>query len=204
MRGANDRDAFFLIKRPQQIDDLFAGLEVEIAGRLVREDDGRVIGQRARDRHPLLLASREFERFVPDAVAEAHQAQQFGALVHGVLRAHPGEHHRQRAVFERGHDWDQIERLKDVANLAAPQPCEFIGVEARNVHLVNIDFATAGFVEPADHVEEGRFPRAGRPHDRDILAGANLDADALEGLQRLLAHGVFLGDIHGLDGIFMR
>ena len=39
--------------------DLDAGLRVEVAGRLVGEDDLRLADQRARDRDALLLAARE-------------------------------------------------------------------------------------------------------------------------------------------------
>ena len=46
----------------QQRHDLEAGARVERAGRLVGEDQQRVVDQRARDRHALLLAAGELRR----------------------------------------------------------------------------------------------------------------------------------------------
>src|SRR5258707_3291247 len=42
----------------QQLDDPFAIAVIQVAGRLVRQDHPRVIGQRARDRYPLFLPTR--------------------------------------------------------------------------------------------------------------------------------------------------
>ena len=52
------------------VDDLAAGPRVEVAGRLVGEDDQRPLGDRARDRDPLALASGELRRAVGEPVAE--------------------------------------------------------------------------------------------------------------------------------------
>ena len=54
----------------QQVDDLAAGLGVEVAGRLVGEDDQRPLGERPRDRDALALAARELRRPVGEPVAE--------------------------------------------------------------------------------------------------------------------------------------
>ena len=53
----------------------FAVLRIQVSGRLVREQDGRIAGQRARDRHALLLTARELRRIMLDAVRHAHALQ---------------------------------------------------------------------------------------------------------------------------------
>ena len=50
---------------------------VQIAGRLVGQQHGRIEGQRARDGHALPLAAGKFVGQVIEAVAELHQLQQF-------------------------------------------------------------------------------------------------------------------------------
>ena len=55
----------------QELEDLAARLRVEVAGRLVGEDDGRARDERARDRDALLLAARELGRAVVQPVARA-------------------------------------------------------------------------------------------------------------------------------------
>ena len=55
--------------------DLDAGARVERAGRLVRQDELRIVDQRARDGHALLLSAGELARLVIDAVRQAHRVQ---------------------------------------------------------------------------------------------------------------------------------
>ena len=52
----------------QQIEDVAAVGAVEVAGGLVGEDERRIVGQRARDGHALLLAARQLRRIVMAAV----------------------------------------------------------------------------------------------------------------------------------------
>ena len=64
VRDEHDRRAAPAIDVDQEVDDLVAGAGVEIAGRLVGEQDRRLVGQRPRDRHALLLAAGELRRIV--------------------------------------------------------------------------------------------------------------------------------------------
>ena len=59
---------------PQQIVQRFGGVLVEIAGRLVGEQQRRAHDQRARDRDALLLAARQHARPVLEALAPARLA----------------------------------------------------------------------------------------------------------------------------------
>ena len=58
--------------------DLVAGLRVELAGRLVGQDEDRVLDQGPGDRHPLLLAARQLVGPVVEPVAQADLRQQLG------------------------------------------------------------------------------------------------------------------------------
>ena len=57
-------------------EDLVAPFSVEVASRLVGEEDDRVLDQGPRDRHPLLLAPRELRRPVTQPVAEPDLLQE--------------------------------------------------------------------------------------------------------------------------------
>ena len=70
MGGYDDRRAMALGEAGEQLDHVGARLRVEIAGRLVGQDHARLVRQRARDRHPLLLAAREMHRQVTGARGE--------------------------------------------------------------------------------------------------------------------------------------
>ena len=66
----------------QQLDDRLPGGAVEIAGRLVGEQDRRIVGERPRDRDALLLAARELRRVVMAAIGQTDFVEQ-------LLRARP-------------------------------------------------------------------------------------------------------------------
>ena len=60
----------------QQVEDVPAVVRVEIAGRLVGEDQRRIVGQRARDGDALLLAARQLRRVVMSAIVQADLVEQ--------------------------------------------------------------------------------------------------------------------------------
>ena len=61
----------------QRLEDVVGGSGIEIAGRLVRQQDPRRVGDRARDRDPLLLAAGQFRRPVGHAVARGRDRTGF-------------------------------------------------------------------------------------------------------------------------------
>ena len=62
-----------LLEHPQ---DFHAGVRVEIAGRLVGQDQRGMIDQRAADGHPLLLSARHLRGLVLGPVGQSHPRQQ--------------------------------------------------------------------------------------------------------------------------------
>ena len=70
VRDHDDRLAL-LVKFGEEVHDFDAHRRVEIAGRLVREDDDGVRRERAGDGDALLLSARELVRPVVEALAEA-------------------------------------------------------------------------------------------------------------------------------------
>ena len=69
--GADDGDAVAGVEFLEQLDDLGAGLRVEVAGGFVGENDARGVRQGAGDGDALLLAAGELEGLVVEAVAKA-------------------------------------------------------------------------------------------------------------------------------------
>ena len=77
--GDQHRDLRRLHQLHQRLEDVIGGVRIEVAGRLVRQQRPRRIGDRARDGDALLLAAGQFGRPVRDAVAEAEIGQDFRA-----------------------------------------------------------------------------------------------------------------------------
>src|ERR1035441_6012428 len=76
----NDRQAAFAIERPDRPQNLLGRLRVEVARRLVGEQDRRVVDQGAGHRHALLLAAGKLVGMVARALGEAEQGQRFAHL----------------------------------------------------------------------------------------------------------------------------
>ena len=74
VRDHHDRLAELVDRVAQQLEDLAARRGVEVAGRLVGEDDRRPRDERAGDRDALLLAAGELGRSVRAAVGEADRS----------------------------------------------------------------------------------------------------------------------------------
>ena len=104
------------LQAEQQVDHLLAGLAVEIAGRLVGQDDLRAGAQGPGDGDALLLAAGELRREMIGAVRQPDLVQQARRRLEGVGLA--GELQRQRHVLQRRHGRHQMERLEYDADVA--------------------------------------------------------------------------------------
>ncbi len=80
MRNHHDRKALTVLLG-DEIQDLRAGLLVEVARRLIGQQDLRVVHQCPGDRNALALAAGELARPVPQPVPEPEGLQQIGGVV---------------------------------------------------------------------------------------------------------------------------
>src|SRR5262245_306592 len=93
----------------QQAEHLLGGVRVQIAGRLVGEQHGRPVHERAGDGDALLLAAGELRRPVRQAVAQPDGLDQLVQPRLVGLAAGQGE--RQRDVLQRGQHRNEVEGL---------------------------------------------------------------------------------------------
>ena len=73
--GRHEHGHAELVDPQQELEDLPADQRVEVAGRLVGDDDPRVVDERARDRRALLLAAGELLRVLLRLLGEADEAR---------------------------------------------------------------------------------------------------------------------------------
>ena len=111
----------------QQVEDVPAVRAVEVAGRLVGEDQRRIVGQRPRDGDALLLAAGQLRRIVMPAIVQADFVEQRLRARGRVAAA--GDLHRHLDVLDRGQRRHEVEELEDEADLLAAQPRERVFVE---------------------------------------------------------------------------
>src|SRR6202042_2915986 len=120
----------------EKAQDFGARLGVQVAGGLVREDDGRVVHEGARYRDPLLLASGKLAWAVRRAVLEADDPQAREGGFRARLRGNARVEEREPDVLERRRAAEQIESLENESQLAQTDARERAVVEIRDVRPV--------------------------------------------------------------------
>ena len=120
----HDRLAALDARAPQRVEDLGAGRVVEVAGRLVGEQERRSGDERPGDGDALLLAGRELVGLVALLAGQVDErddvADPLGQLAPGRVVA--GDRERQRDVLGDVEQRDEVERLEDEAGPVAAQP----------------------------------------------------------------------------------
>ena len=100
--GDHDDRLAPIVLLTQQIEDERRRLAVERAGRLVREQQVRMVGDRASDRDPLLLATRQRARQVPLATPETERVEQLARSCPRLATRRAGEALRQPEIQQLG------------------------------------------------------------------------------------------------------
>jgi acyl-CoA thioesterase-1 len=111
----DDGEPALLPQLLDEADHLVAGGSVQVAGRLVGQQHAWLVGQRPRDRDPLLLAARQLGWDVVGPLPEAHALQKPAGAAPPLRRAHRGGRHCHLHVLAGGQRRDQIELLEDEA-----------------------------------------------------------------------------------------
>src|SRR4029077_3111305 len=159
------------------IDDPGAGRRVEVAGRLVREEDPRPIAERPRECHPLLLTARELRGIVMAALGEPDPREQ---LVRHAGRAVAAQLEWDLHVLAGRKRRNQLERLEDEADLRTPEAGERVLVESAEVFSVQPHAPGGGPVQAREQTQQRRLAASRRADDGDEAARVYLEADILQ------------------------
>ena len=198
VRDLDDGRAFG-VELLEQLHDLAALIGVQVAGRLVGQDDRRLRDERARDGDQLLLSAGELRRvevlLADDLEAVEHVADQAVALL--LLDVAIGERHVE--VFVHRQVVQQVIGLEHEADVLLLQ----VGAVAlaQRVNRLAVQEVLAGprGVVHAQDVQQRRLAGAGRPHDRDELAGLEVERHAAQHVRALHAGLVRLLDVLETD-----
>src|SRR3977135_2799324 len=102
----------------EQRHDGFAVARIEVARRFVGEKNGRLARESARDRDPLLLATRELAGQMLGAMAHADALQRFEHENFAPARTHAAIGQRQLDVLVNGEVSDQAKALENESDPA--------------------------------------------------------------------------------------
>ena len=159
---------------------------VDVAGRLVGQQQLGANDQRAGDRRALLLAARQHRRQRVHLVAEADPAQKLDHL--GAIARLVAAHHAQRQgdVLVGRQVVEQAEVLEHDAD-PPPQRGDLVLAERRRILAEDVDRAARRLQAEQHQLEHGRLAGAGRAgeelealrRDRKIEVAQHLRSDAV-------------------------
>ena len=171
-----------LVQVPEQLHHGVAVRGVEVARRLVRQEDARPTRQGSGHRDALLLATAQLAGQVAGPMAHPDLLQALRRPLPPFSRRHPAIDERQLDVLEDGEISDEVEALEDETDLAVPDPRPLRQLEARSRPGVEDVRPRGGRVEESQDGQERRLPAPRGPADGDELALADLEVDVGKGV----------------------
>src|SRR5690606_29027605 len=171
------------------------GAGVEIAGRLVAEDDLGPAREGTRARDTLLLATGQFAGTVSETVGETETGDD--GVEPFLIDLAARDVHREGDVLEGGEGGDEVERLEDEADAVAPQLGHPLVGQGRQIGVADEDRSGGRAVETCEAVHEGRLARSGGTHDRGELTGGEIRGHTVEGVNRGFSGSVDLLQVLG-------
>src|SRR5688572_13032141 len=164
----------------EQGQNLGAGGAVQVAGRLVREQQRGLRDQRPGDRDALALSAGEFRGSMGRTIPEADVVERLGGAAPAFRPAHAAIGQRHLDVGERGEARQQRERLKYEADFPVTRARELpFGHLGHELPVQPVTPAIRG-IEASQQVHQGRLASPGRPDDRNVLVAAHDQVDALQ------------------------
>src|SRR6266496_3093000 len=155
MRGQKQSFAAFLDDILQQFKRALRVGSIQIAGRFVRQNDSRIIGEGACDSHTLLLASGEMTTGSSQFVAQTNCFQQAdSAFAHLAIGKLPQFAHRNHHVLLRGEILHQKMELKNEADELAPLVRQLVIAQLSHRLRFDRNASGVGQVEQPEDVEQ--------------------------------------------------
>ena len=183
MRDENEAECVLALQVNEQVDDVGLGILVEIARRLVGEQQRGRVDERTRDRNPPLLAAGQPARIHVGAIRESDAREQIVAARVGFLSGHGAAEQRgQGDIVDCGEVRQQARELEHEADIACAEARQFALPKRPDVRAVEHDLAARRLGQSAEHGHQGRFAGAGSSDDRHELAGAHIEISVAYGV----------------------
>src|SRR5205085_10452253 len=132
--------------------------------------------ERARQRHALLHASGELMRIAIDGVTEPDELEQVADTLLAVSLVPAADPQPEVDILPGGHVREKRVGLEDHPHVA------LVRSDVRDVLAVDDDASLVGTIEACDEAQRGRLAAAGGTEEREELALAERDVDAVERL----------------------
>ena len=160
MRDEYERRTLARMEIEHEFDNVGARRLVEIAGRLIGQQDFRIADDGAGQRHALLLAARKLAGIMRQAMAETDMLQLFFRPRKSIGPS--GKFKRDGDILQRRHGGHEMEGLKDDADMLPTKAGKTILVEAGEILARHMHAARAWLLQPRQHHEKRGLARTRR------------------------------------------
>src|SRR5690625_3699064 len=174
---------------------LLAGTGVEVAGRFVGEEQRRVHGEGAGDGYPLPLAAGELCGGVAVFLGQSHLLEELHRPGATLAPAHPGVHERHLDILEDGEAGQQVERLEHETDVVVAGEGALVLAQVAHFLAAQQVLPLAVAVEQAQDVHQCALAAAAWPDERDHLALVDVEGDARQRPELVVAQRVELADV---------
>ena len=162
----------------------FLGLCVKIAGRLVREKDGRLIYQGTGYSHPLLLTSGQLRRLVRQTLCKAQFGQQSLRRRLRLLFRTTGNESRNHDILDSSEFRQQMMELENEPQLPVPEIGQSLASELEHIYAVYHKRACIGSGKRTQNLQQSRLTGSGRTHYGYDLRLFRIEINPLQNLER--------------------
>jgi acyl-CoA thioesterase I len=159
MGHQHQRRALLVLQPEHQIDDGGPGVFVEIAGRLIRDENRWFGSQGAGQCHTLLLAAGQLRRVMAEPLAKPHTFQLLAGAAEWI--GHPGQFKRHGDILDRSHCGDEMEGLEHDADPPPAKGGQPVFIQRGKVLPINHDTPRIRALKTSQRHQQGRFAGTG-------------------------------------------
>ena len=168
------------VQPEQDVFDQAAGHGVEVAGRLVREDELGVVHERAGDHRTLLLTTREAHGLALGLVGHLQLVQHRHPPCPPFATTHAGDLQRQDDVLQDAGVRIEEELLEDEPEGLVAESADLAGAEGCDIHSPDTQRSVVGLIEERQQVHQRGLAGSALPDDRDGLPVIDPEGHALQ------------------------
>ena len=173
-----------LVEFLHQFHDELARFPVQVAGRLVREQNPRLVGESPCKGHPLLLTTRELSRIVARAVSQTHPFQERhrprtnGASI--LARSALSKLKRHHHVLESRERGKEMEGLEDESYILCAKPRPTVLGKSLEIFTGYGYRALSRLVQSGEETQQGGLAAARGADDRHEALGFDVEIDPIQ------------------------
>lgn len=168
-----------VVEPAQQLDNLVAHVRVNVAGWFVRNDDIRIVRQRARQSNTLLFSTGKFQWHTACFGGEPHETDNIGYSLANIFFFRTDNTHGEGYIVIHIHVLYQTKILENNAQMTS-ECRDFAGLEFVERKILDANGAFGGDFLPDDELQKSTFSCTGRANYENEFSRINVYVNILE------------------------